>query len=78
VEALLENSGADWDDMKTLIVYLRDVADAPFVRDILSSELPVGLPYVMVRGAVCRPSWLIEMEGIAVSPLCNSRFKPFC
>jgi len=67
VEALLRSGGASLDDLGHLIVYLRDPTDYARVRDFLSERLP-GVPAVIVQGAVCRPQWLIEMEGIAIAP----------
>ena len=67
VEALLRSGGAGLDDLGHLIVYLRDPTDYARVHDFLSHALP-GVPTVIVQGAVCRPQWLIEMEGIAIAP----------
>ncbi len=78
IQALLNNYGASLDDMQILIVYLRDVSDREIVESFLQSVLPPGLPYIIVRGCVCRPLWLIEMEGIAVSNISNKNFAPFC
>jgi enamine deaminase RidA (YjgF/YER057c/UK114 family) len=51
--------------MMHFIVYLRDPTDYASVSAYLSERFP-GLPTVIVQGAVCRPDWLIEVEGIAV------------
>ena len=67
VDALLRSGGARLDDLGHLIVYLRDPTDYARVRAFLSERLP-GVPAVIVQGAVCRPQWLIEMEGIAIAP----------
>ena len=67
VEALLRSGGAGLGDLGHLIVYLRDPTDYARVHDFLSHELP-DVPTVIVQGAVCRPQWLIEMEGIAIAP----------
>ncbi|MDE3114612.1 MAG: hypothetical protein KGL26_03320 [Pseudomonadota bacterium] len=67
VEALLRSGGATLDDLGHLIVYLRDPTDYARVHAFLSERLP-GVPTVIVQGAVCRPQWLIEMEGIAIAP----------
>jgi enamine deaminase RidA (YjgF/YER057c/UK114 family) len=66
VEALLASGQASLDDMMYLIVYLRDVSDERRVRDILAGRLP-GMPTIIVQGPVCRPDWLIEIEGIGVA-----------
>lgn len=67
VEALLRSGDARLEDMMYLIVYLRDASDQSRVRRALDERLP-GLPLVVVEGAVCRPEWLIEVEGVAVAP----------
>lgn len=66
VEALLRAGKADFDDLMHLIVYLRDPTDFWRVQDHLHSHFP-SLPTVIVQGAVCRPEWLVEIEGIAVT-----------
>ncbi len=66
VEALLHSGGARLEDMLHLIVYLRDPTDYPRVTGLLQESFP-GIPQVIVQGAVCRPEWLIEIEGIAAS-----------
>lgn len=64
VEALLQAGGGTLDDMTHLIVYLRDPADYPVIADYLAERFE-GLPTLVLRGAVCRPDWLVEVEGIA-------------
>jgi len=64
VNALLRSGTADLDDMMHLTVYLRDPSDLPRVDGYLAERFR-GLPMVIVQGAVCRPEWLIEVEGIA-------------
>jgi enamine deaminase RidA (YjgF/YER057c/UK114 family) len=78
IQALLNSYGANLNDLKILVVYLRDISDFAKVTSFLKENLPENLPYVMVRGSVCRPLWLIEMEGIAISPYSNMEFNPFC
>ena len=78
IQALLNNYGAELADLKILIVYLRDMSDTSVVQAFLKDNIPHGLPFIIVRGAVCRPLWLIEMEGIAVVHGSEPEFKPFC
>lgn len=66
VDALLQSGGTSLDHMMHFIVYLRDPTDFARVNGYLLERFP-GLPTVIVQGAVCRPDWLIEVEGIAVS-----------
>lgn len=66
VEALLRSGAAGLEDMMHLIVYLRDASDFARVDDYLANRFP-GLPIITVHAAVCRPEWLVEIEGIAIS-----------
>ncbi|MGB8273944.1 MAG: Rid family hydrolase [Alphaproteobacteria bacterium] len=66
VEALLRSGSAGLDDMMHFIVYLRDPTDFARVHGYLSERFP-ALPILIVKGAVCRPEWLIEIEGIAAA-----------
>ena len=66
VEALLRSGAASLDDLMHLIVYLRDPTDFTRVTAYLGERFPT-LPTNIVQGAVCRPQWLIEVEGIAIA-----------
>jgi len=75
--ALLANHGAALEDMAYLIVYIRDSSDDKHVRNTLSLLLPPHLPYLLVEGHVCRPGWLIEIEGLGISGRGESAFPPY-
>jgi len=66
VDALLRSGSATLDDMMYLIVYLRDPTDYARVARHLAARCP-DLPVSIVEGAVCRPEWLVEVEGVAVT-----------
>jgi enamine deaminase RidA (YjgF/YER057c/UK114 family) len=66
VDALLKSGEACLDDMMYMIVYLRDAADFSHVDAYLRHRFP-DLPLAIVEGAVCRPEWLIEVEGVAIA-----------
>jgi len=66
VDALLRSGSAGLDDMMYLTVYLRDPSDFGRVEASLSERFPT-LPVLVVKGAVCRPEWLVEVEGVAVA-----------
>jgi len=66
MEALLHAGSATLADLMYLIVYLRDPTDFVPVHDYFCRRLP-ALPMIFVQGAVCRPEWLIEAEGIAIT-----------
>lgn len=65
VEALLAEAGATYDDVMHLIVYLRDTADYETVRQMFAQRFP-HIPTVITLAPVCRPTWLIEMECMAI------------
>ncbi|MGC8475121.1 MAG: Rid family hydrolase [Acetobacteraceae bacterium] len=76
MSALLADGGAGLGDLTHLLTYLRDPADAPWVRAALGERFP-GLPVLVLRGAVCRPEWLVEVEGIAVTADRRAGLAPF-
>ena len=51
--------------MTYFIVYLRDIADAPVLRRYMQIRFP-NTPFLLTEARVCRPEWLIEVEGMAV------------
>ena len=66
VEALLRSGGAGLGDLMHLIVYLRDPSDHAAIAGRMADRFP-DLPTVIVQGAVCRPQWLVEVEGVAIA-----------
>ncbi len=77
VEALLHAGEASLADMMYLLVYLRDATDYPAVSALLNQRLP-NLPTLIVHGPVCRPEWLIEIEGVAVAAKSQTDMPVFC
>lgn len=65
VEALLAAGGGDARGLAHLIAYVRDAADEPLVRRGIRRRCG-EMPLIVVRGAVCRPGWLVEIEGQAI------------
>lgn len=65
VEALLAEGGMTYNDVMQIIVYLRDMADYDIVSRMFAEKFP-EIPYVLTLAPVCRPTWLIEMECVAV------------
>ncbi len=66
IEKLLEADSSKLEDLTYMIVYLRDVADFAAVQQYMQRCFP-AIPYIIVEARVCRPEWLVEVEGIAVS-----------
>jgi enamine deaminase RidA (YjgF/YER057c/UK114 family) len=76
VDALLRSGNARFEDMQHLIVYLRDPADFETVDAWFRARHP-DLPVIIVQGAVCRPEWLVEIEGIAITANDEPSLPPF-
>ena len=76
VEALLSEGGGSFSDVMQIVVYLRDISDYDVVSRMFRERLP-EIPTVFTLAPVCRPSWLIEMECIAVTPDGNKDFPDF-
>ncbi len=65
IEKLLSDGGATLEDIQYIIVYLRDIADYAAIKAYTDERFP-GLPALFLEARVCRPDWLIEVEGIAL------------
>lgn len=76
VGALLRAGSATLDKLMYIIVYLRDPADYSKISLALAERLP-GIPAVVVKGRVCRPEWLIEIEGVAIVENSNEDLPRF-
>ena len=76
VEKLLEEAGMTMEHCAQIIVYLRDTADYEVVRRMFHERFP-SIPTVITLAPVCRPTWLIEMECIAIKENSNPRFSAF-
>jgi enamine deaminase RidA (YjgF/YER057c/UK114 family) len=61
---LLAQGDARLEDLLYLLVYLRDPADAPRLERRLERALP-DVPRILLHAPVCRPQWLVEIEGVA-------------
>ena len=47
-------------------VYKRQLMDSPLA----------AVPHVMLKAPVCRPGWLVEIDGIAVNGAGEAAFAP--
>lgn len=76
VDALLSHAGAAMSDMCHWLVYVRDPADLAFARTEMRRRFK-DAPVVVLAAPVCRPGWLIEVEGMAIAPADNPALPPF-
>ncbi len=77
IEALLCSANMTLHHMKSIIVYLRDGHDFLQITNIIEKSFLKDCAVNIVQGAVCRPDWLIEIEGEAVCEQENRDFAPF-
>lgn len=77
IGALLQEADMTIEDhVAQMIVYLRDISDYAVVKSIFDQRCP-GKPVVFVHAPVCRPSWLIETECMAVKEMKNPSLPSF-
>lgn len=76
IEALLAPHGANLNNMAYLIVYIRNITEVNKVTEMIKEYVTNDIPMIVVEGAVCRPSWLVEMEGVAILSE-TTDFAPF-
>jgi enamine deaminase RidA (YjgF/YER057c/UK114 family) len=76
VRALLAAQAATLADMAYVIAYVRNTHDRERVGKVLDEQLGGKVPLVFTEAAVCRPSWLMELEGVAIVRDENE-FAPF-
>jgi enamine deaminase RidA (YjgF/YER057c/UK114 family) len=74
--ALLDQAGASLADMGAFIVYVRDAGDHDLAWNRMRERFG-DAPIQVVRAPVCRPGWLIEVEGTAAIPGANPALPPF-
>lgn len=68
VSVLLEQQNAGLNDLMYLFVYLRDPNSYQQVQEVLKKKIRENIPVIFLEGAVCRPEWLVEIEGVAIIP----------
>lgn len=68
MEALLEEGGMSLRDLAAITVYLRDAQDYPAIANLISNIFPPSCAVNITHAPVCRPEWLIEIEGEAIKP----------
>lgn len=76
IDSLLAAAGAGLADMLVFIVYLRDPSDHARVLPVLRERLG-NVPWVVLHAPVCRPGWLIEIEGLATVAATRPELPPF-
>ena len=75
-DALLDNAEATKADLALLLFYLRDPADEARTRALAAARYP-DVPHLVLHAPVCRPTWLVEMEGVALTSASSPRWPVF-
>ena len=69
VEQLLAGSGGRPSDMIRATTYLKRAEDFDVFRRVYAEHgFPLDIPHTVCRADVCRPEWLVEIEGAAIFP----------
>ena len=76
IMAMIERSKCTINDFMYIIVYLRDFKFTEVVMNVVSRYF-TNTPIVCVVGAVCRPSWLVEIEGVLIKHDVNNDFEVY-
>lgn len=74
IDALLREGGLDFNDLQSAIVYCRDGHDYAHINEIVREILPGDCAINITKAPVCRPDWLVEIEGEAVREASNPEF----
>ena len=76
IEVLLCQAGSALQDMCMFIAYVRDPSDTVIVQQYMRKRFG-DLPIQVLFARVCRPGWLVEIEGIAIVPEANPQLPEF-
>ena len=76
IGALLAEAEAGFADLAVILVYLRNASDGEKVENVLREKFP-RLPMLVLHAPVCRPGWLVEIEGVAMVHANNPEFPKF-
>ncbi len=76
VQALLTEADALLTDIVVFVVYVRKLCDLEAVHNYMRDHFQ-HVPYEIVLAPVCRPGWLIEIEGIAIVSADNTAYPEY-
>ena len=67
IEAILESRRMEWADVSRMVVYMKDMHDAPRFHEYCRRRGFPSVPYCFAHAAVCRDDLLFEVEADAVA-----------
>ncbi|MEW6749597.1 MAG: RidA family protein [Candidatus Latescibacterota bacterium] len=69
VRELLAGGGAAPSDLVRATTYLKHAPDLEAFKRVYAEEgFPLDIPHTICNADVCRPDWLVEIEGAAIFP----------
>lgn len=75
--ALLDEANAEPSALRYIIAYIRDAGDLAAVESIINDSPLASAVRIVVHAKVCRPGWLVEIEGFGVDGSGDPRFGAF-
>lgn len=76
INELLKKSDISFDHLAYLIFYIRDAKTINIVKEIAEKTIPENVPKLYIRSSICRPQWLMEIDGVALGKG-DPKFAPF-
>lgn len=76
INALLSPYDSTINDLAYLIIYIRNMNHYGFVEEIIKERVDKSVLPIYVNAAICRTSWLVEIEGFGIIP-CSADFPVF-
>jgi enamine deaminase RidA (YjgF/YER057c/UK114 family) len=76
INALLSPYDITINDLAYLIIYIRNMNHYGFVEEIIKERVDKSVLPIYVNAAICRTSWLVEIEGAGIIP-CSADFPVF-
>lgn len=66
IGVLLDEAGMSFADVTVMLVYIRNGEDYAAVRRLCDERFGTSIPKLILHAPICRPTWLMETECIAV------------
>lgn len=66
IEVLLREADMTYGDVTVMITYVRNREDCQTVRRLYEGRFGSSVPNLIIHAPICRPTWLMETECIAV------------
>jgi len=68
IRELLKSGGANLTDMAFYLIYIKKAEYSQDVLQIFKEFADDYTPFLILAADICRPEWLVEIEGVAILP----------